>query len=129
MEVVTDAACSVGRSIKKSIKGYHKEAKQSIRSFKDFVDIEDFVKSIYKERRESRIIHHPIDWSKYSPSAFRQLKKRMNLKTEEKQEMDTVIKGRANKERNELTEKISTNRNRIGHRSNFHQHKNTRSIH
>jgi hypothetical protein len=50
-----------------------------VRSFSDFVDVEDLLKSVHKvvhpdqHERKSSIVHTPIDWSQYPPSAFRNI--------------------------------------------------------
>ena len=78
LETVTEVTISVGNGIKKSVKRYTKDAKRFVRSVSEFVDVEDVMKSIdgivhqdEYARRRSSIIHTPIDWSKYPPSAFR----------------------------------------------------------
>ena len=78
MGAIKDATSSVGKGIKKSLKSYGKEAERFARSMSDFVDVEDFTKSIHKvarpeehAQRKTSIIHTPIDWSKHPPSAFK----------------------------------------------------------
>ena len=78
IEVVSDATSSIGKGLRKSFKNYGKEAKSFARSFSEFVDVEDLLKSIHKvahpeehSHRKSSIVHTPIDWSKHPPSAFR----------------------------------------------------------
>ena len=60
-------ASSLGRGIKKSIKGYTKDASRFAHSLSEFVDCEDLLKSIHKvahpeqhAQRRSSIVHKPI---------------------------------------------------------------------
>ena len=77
MEIVTDASSLLSKGLKKSLKNYEKDAKRFVRSFTNFLDFEDLLKSIHKVshpeeyHRSTSIVHKPIDWSKYPPSAFR----------------------------------------------------------
>ena len=77
-ENVTDSTAILGRGLKKSFKGYTKEASQLVHSFSDFVDVQEFVtnvqKSIQQEEhqgRTSNIIHSSVACSYYSPAAHR----------------------------------------------------------
>ena len=74
---IDDAKAVFTRGFRKSLKKCNKEAKHFARSFTDFVDFEDILKSIHKAarpqqhfQRASSVYHSPIDWSKYPSSAF-----------------------------------------------------------
>ena len=77
MEYVNDATLSLGKGLKKSFRSYGKEAKGIVQSLTDLIDPEDLLKSIHKvahpeeHQKNTIIVHTPIDWSKYPPSAFR----------------------------------------------------------
>ena len=79
MDQITGATSDYYRGVKKSLKQCSKEASQMARSFNEFVDVEDILKSVhrarnpeeYAARRRVSIVHTPVDWSKYPPSAYR----------------------------------------------------------
>ena len=65
------------KGFRKSLKKCNTEAKHFVRSFTDFVDFEDILKSIHKAARPEEhaplmpiVYHRPIDWSKYPSSSF-----------------------------------------------------------
>ena len=85
-EIVTNAAESIGKGLKKSISNCRKEAHHTAQSLSDFVDVEDLMKSIHrvihtknKHVKQTSIIHTPIDWSKYPRSAFRKYSEDLSL--------------------------------------------------
>ena len=62
------------------MKKYSKEASYAARSLSNFVDVEDFLKSVHEvvypeihAERKTSIVHKTIDWSKYPRSSFRKL--------------------------------------------------------
>ena len=78
MDLVTDAALSLGKGIKNNVRSYGKEAGRLARSLGEFVDVEDVLKSIHKvthpeqhAKRRSSMVHSPVDWSKHPPAPFR----------------------------------------------------------
>ena len=75
---MTDATLTLGKGVKKSIKNCGKDVEQFTRSIGECVDVDEFVKSFHhavrtetESQRNAKIIHQPIDWSKYPASAFR----------------------------------------------------------
>ena len=93
MDVVTDATQSLGQGIRKSIQTYRKGAGRFARSLSEFVDIEDFLKSVHKvakpedhESRTSNIIHTTIDWSKQPSSSQKQQSSKYSMVTDDESE-------------------------------------------
>ena len=97
MGFLTDATASLGKGLKKSIKGYRNEAKNFARSINDCIDVEDARKSLHMvthpvlcteshESRKTSIVHTPIDWSKYPPSAFRKFSQEHSITIKEEDE-------------------------------------------
>ena len=82
MEVVADVTKSLGDGLKKSLRTCNKKTCRFTKSVSEFVDVEDILKSIHKltnpkeyDKRQSNIIHTPIDWSKHPPSSRQKFSK------------------------------------------------------
>ena len=64
-----DATCSLADSLKTSLKN-------GSRALGELLDVDDVLKSVRNVsnpqdmNRKSSVVHEPIDWSKYPPSAF-----------------------------------------------------------
>lgn len=79
---VGDATSSLGRGLKKSLENGTKEAGRLASTLGEILDVEDLVKSLRhvttsgeeQASRKTSVVHEPIDWSKYPPSAFHQRK-------------------------------------------------------
>ena len=88
-EVVIDATWTLGKGLRKSFKKCGKEAKHLVRSFSDFIDVEDRAKSIHKvahpeeHSQKTSIVHTPIDWSKQPSSAFNKGSENVSATVEE----------------------------------------------
>ena len=93
-----------------------KEASRFKRSLSDFVDVENVLKSVHKARhpdehaaRKSSIIHEPIDWSKYPPSAYRrpsQVRPSMVLDEEDISEDFSYRKEKGERENREMKKEM-----------------------
>ena len=77
IEAMNDATSSLGKGITKSLKNCSEEASQLKESMEDFFKMDGFLKVFNKVRlsekdntRKSSIVHKPIDWSNYHPSAY-----------------------------------------------------------
>ena len=70
-------ASSLGKGITKSLRNCSEEASQLKESMGEIFKVDGFLKVFSKGRhsekdntRKSSIIHKPIDWSNYHPSAY-----------------------------------------------------------
>ena len=76
---VGDATSVIGDGLKKSLQNGTKEASRFVSTLNELLDTEDLLKSIRNvtvssegnNSRKKSVVHEPIDWSKYRPSAFR----------------------------------------------------------
>ena len=81
LEAVSDATSALSSGLKKSIQSGSKEVGRFASSIGDFLDVDDLLKSIRQvtnsddsSGRKTSVVHEPIDWAKYPPSAFKQVK-------------------------------------------------------
>ena len=92
---VAEATSTLSKSLKKSVIKCSKDVKWFTRSIGELVDVEDLGKTIHyvthpeqQNSRKTSIVHTPIDWSKYPPSAFRQFSEEHSVPLRENNDDD-----------------------------------------
>ena len=109
LEVITNATASLGKGLKKSINSHKKDVKTFTSSVNELMDVSSVLKTIHKvahpeehAQRKTSVVHTPIDWSKYPPSAFRKFSEEHSATIREEVE-EEIERDENSEERSEAT--------------------------